>query len=175
MAKEESLVMVGARTVSLKDPDRYAIDVLDSVLSGHSGRLFRDLRQEKALAYTLGCSRRFGIDGGYISFYAATTPDGIGESVKALESQIEDVRQNLVTDEELKRAKSEIIIGRRINMQANAFFSSEAALAETYGMGYETIYGYADMIDKVTKEDLKRVASKYLDPQKRSKVIIKSR
>jgi predicted Zn-dependent peptidase len=42
-------------------------------------------------------------------------------------------------------------------------------------MGYETIYGYADMIDKVTKEDLKRVASKYLDPQKRSKVIIKSR
>jgi zinc protease len=55
MDKEESLLLVGYVTTTVKDPDRYALEVLGSVLSGSSGRLFEELRNKMGLAYTLGC------------------------------------------------------------------------------------------------------------------------
>jgi predicted Zn-dependent peptidase len=60
-------------------------------------------------------------------------------------------------------------------MQSNSFFTFESAVAELCGLGYGSLYRYKDDIAAVTKEDLRRVAGKYLDPDKRAEILILSK
>jgi predicted Zn-dependent peptidase len=48
-------------------------------------------------------------------------------------------------------------------------------VAELCGLGYGSLYRYKDDIAAVTKEDLRRVAGKYLDPDKRAEILILSK
>jgi len=175
MYREESLVLIGFLTVGVKDADRFPLDVLGSVLSGQSGRLFRDLRDTQALAYTLGCAQMLGPDTGYMVFYAATTGENIERTRKELLKEIKMVRDNPPGEEELRMAKAELVNRRNVTMQSNFFFAFEGALAEISGLGYESLYRYKEDIETVTREDLRRVALSYLDPDKRAEVLIASK
>jgi zinc protease len=175
MYREESLVMIGFLTVGMKDADRFPLEVLGSVLSGQSGRLFRDLRDIQALAYTLGCVHMAGPDTGCMVLYAATTRENIERTRKELLKEIKMVRDAPPGEDELRQAKSELINRRSIMMQSNSFFTFESAVAELCGLGYGSLYRYKDDIAAVTKEDLRRVAGKYLDPDKRAEILILSK
>ena len=85
---------------------------------------------------------------------------------------IGDIRKDGVTDEELFSAKRELIAGFEIKKQTNGFFADTTALDELYGLGYDDIFKYGQAIDKVTKEDVVRVADKYFDLNRYSEVII---
>lgn len=172
MDRGESLVMIGFETTSMKDNDKYALDVLTSVLSGYSGRLFMSIRDKLSLSYTLGCVQRLALDTGYLVFYAATTKENVAEVKRVLQNEISDIRQNEAGQDELALAKRELVTKYAIAAQTNAFYSSAAALDELYGLGYDEIYKYEKGIDKVTGEDLKRVAYKYLDTNACAEIII---
>lgn len=172
MDKEQSLLMIGFKTTTLSSPDRYALDLLESVLSGMSGRLFIALRDKKALAYTLGCVQKLGTDTGYMLFYVATTKEKIDESRKALLEELKLIKSTPVSDEELLAAKKGILLGYKTMMQANSFCSLQTALDELYGLGSDNMYKYEKNINSVTKDDLKRVADKYLDLNACAEVVI---
>ena len=174
MEKEQSLVVLGFMTTNVRDPDKYALDVLGSILSGYSGRLFDSLRNMSSLAYTLGCVQKLTKDTGFFALYAATTKDNIQAVEKGLIQQVSDIRKNGVTDEELLLAKRELVAGREIRMQTNNYFSQTAAMDELYGLGYDNTFKYASGIDKVTGQDVKRVADKYFDLNDYSEVVISS-
>lgn len=175
MEKTENLIMIGFKTIDIKDPDRYAFDLLSSVLSGYSGRLYGELRDRLSLAYSLGCSQRLGLDTGYLVLYVATTKDKIQASRTALIDQIKNIRQEPVSDDEFLSAKRELIGGYKIERQTNDFMALHSALDELYGLGHDNIFKYEERIDKVRKEDLKRIAEKYLDIESRVEVIITSK
>jgi len=175
MDKEESLVLVGYVTTTVSDPDRYTLDVLSSILSGASGRLFHELRNTMALAYTLGCVQKLGLSTGFFAVYVATTKDKIGITMKALAEEMRKIRQVPVTEEELACAKRELVSARRIAAQTNSFYSMNAALDELYGLGADNVYAYESGIGKVTSRDVKRVAEKYLNPKTSAEVIISSK
>ena len=172
MEKEQSLVLLGFMTTSIKDPDRYALDVLGSVLSGYSGRLFDSLRNKLSLAYTLGCVQKSMVDTGFFTFYVATAKSKIASARKGLLKEIDDIRKNGISDEELLLAKRELIAGHKIKMQTNSYFTQTSAVAEMYGLGYDDIFKYADMIGKVTGQDVKRAAEKYFDLDRYCAIII---
>lgn len=172
MPKDQSLVLMGFKTVGVKSRDRYALDLLTSVLSGYSGRLFSELRDKRSFAYTLGCVQRSALDTGLMVFYVATTKEKVPEVKKALFEQIDAVRQSLVSDDELTLAARELCTNRRLAKQANSFFSATLALDELYGLGYGNLYKYEDEIGEVTKEDLKTVAEKYLNLDAYAEVVI---
>ena len=172
MQKEQSLVALGFMTTDIKDPERYSLDVLGSVLSGYSGRLFDSLRNKLSMAYTLGCVQRMMADTGFFVLYAATTKEKIQPVEKALLEQVAAIRKNGISDEELLLAKRELVCEREIKMQANGYFSQTAAVDELYGLGFDNVFKYAALIGKVTKEDVKRVVDKYLDPKSYSEVIV---
>ena len=172
MKKEQSLVVLGFVTTDLKNPDKYSLDILGSVLSGYSGRLFENLRNKSSLAYTLGSAQRTMVDTGFFALYAATTKDKIMPVKQGLIKEIDDIRKGGITDEELSSAKRELIAGFEIKKQANGFFAQTTALDELYGLGYEDIFKYGSAINKVTKDDLRRVAAKYFDLNRYSEIII---
>ena len=172
MDKEESLILAGFETIGIKDPDRYPLEVLVSVLSGSSGRLFNELRGKIPFAYTLGCGNKLMLDTGFFVFYVATIKDKIPAARKALFDQIEIIRKSLIDDEELSLAKRELKTKYEDGIQANSFVSSSMALDELYGLGYLNIFNFEKEIEKVTSQDVKRVAEKYFDPDTRAEVII---
>ena len=175
MDKEQSLVLFGFETTSIKDKDKYALDVMGSILSGYSGRLFAALRDKMPLAYSLGCVQKLSLDAGYLVFYVATTKDNIPTVKKGLVGEIKDIMQKMVKDEELVLAKKELCTKYEVGAQTNSFFSSNSAIDELYGLGYDNLYKYKEEIEKVTSQDVKRVAQKYLDLIAYAEVVISSK
>ena len=172
MRKEQSLVLLGFETTSVKDPDRYPLEVLSSVLSGYSGRLFTELRSRNPLAYSLGCVQKVSLGKGFFALYIATAKGDV-ESVKmSLLEEVERVRRGDVTGEEITLAKRELRAGRQVAMQTNDFFAFNSAIDELYGLGYDDLYRYEAAIEKVTKDDIERVARKYFDPDSYAAVVI---
>lgn len=172
MEKEQSLVVLGFVTTNIKDPDRYALDVLSSVLSGYSGRLFDSLRNKLFLAYSLGCIQKTMTDTGFFFLYAATTKENILPVENGLTKEIGGILNNGITDEELILAKRELTTGFEIKKQTNGFFARTTAIDELCGLGYEDIFKYGESIDKVTKGDVRRVAGKYFNLNGYAEVVI---
>jgi zinc protease len=161
MPREESLVLLGYRTITLRDPDRYPFALLASILSGSSGRLFSDLRDTRALAYSLGVFQGLGIEPGYFLFYVATTREKVESAKKELAATLDALLAKGVSVEEVESAKKELITAHRSNLQRNGFVSFQMALDELYGLGYENTYHYDESIERVTKDDVNRIIKKY--------------
>jgi zinc protease len=172
MGREETLVLFGYRSAPASDPDRYALDVLASVLSGHSGRLFARIRSARSLAYALGCAARPLPDAGYFAAYVATAKAEMKSAEDSLSTEIELARAKDIPGAEVESAKRELLSGHRISMQSNSFVATTSALDELYGIGYDDIYRYESSVNAVTAADLKRVSTKYLDPEFRACVIL---
>ncbi|MFA6321493.1 MAG: pitrilysin family protein [Candidatus Omnitrophota bacterium] len=174
MDKEQSFAALGFATVSIKSPDRYALEVLGSVLSGYSGRLFDSLRNKLPLSYALGCVQKQTPYSGLFALYAATTKENIRLAEEGLVLQMMNLRSEGITEEELVSAKRELSTDHAMDMQTNEYFSQTTAIDELYGLGYDNILRYDKEISKVTVEDVKRVVNKYFDPGAYSEVIISS-
>jgi len=172
MDKEESLLMLGFKTVTINDPDRYPLNLLSGLLSGTSGRLFIALREKTGLAYTMDSVQKLGPDAGFIIFYAATTADKLGEVKKLLSDEISEIKEGHITDDELDAAKKELISSQDVLMETNAANSFQAALDELYGLGYDNLYKFESETNKVTKYDIIRVANKYLNMKSCAEVVI---
>ena len=172
MDRLQSLLVIGFQTTTLDDPDRYVLEVMGSILSGSSGRLFERIRDKDSLAYALGCVQKIGLGAGYMALYIATTKDNIPQAKKQLLAEIDRIRKEDVEGDELDFAKRELLTSRRLEMQSNGFFALTSALDELYGLGYDSIYKYAGRIEQVTKEDIRRCADKYLDTKACSEIII---
>ncbi|MCX5678239.1 MAG: pitrilysin family protein [Candidatus Omnitrophica bacterium] len=172
MDKEQSLIALGFKAVSRKSPDRYPLEVLGAVMSGYSGRLFENLRNKLSLAYTLGCWQDYWTDEGIFAFYVATTKDKLPAVKKALIEELRKVKSSGITDDELRRAKRELSSRHQMAMQSNGFFTFNFAVEELRGLGYDNLYKYETEVDKVTKEDVRRVLDKYLDLGKSVEVVI---
>ena len=172
MDKEETLLMAGFMTTTIGSPDRYALEVLNTLLSGMSGRLFASIRDKSGLSYALGCVQKLGVNTGYMLFYVATTKDKLQPARNKLFDEIKLIRENIVTDNELDSAKREILSSYRSSMQANAAYSFQSALDELYGLGFNNTYKYEEGIKKVAKEDVKRVADKYLNLNACAEIVI---
>lgn len=175
MDREESLVMMGFMSVGTCDPDKYPIEVLTGMLSGQSGRMFRNLRGTESLAYTLGCFQKTALNTGFVAFYAATVKSEIAKIETGIRGEIRALKEKLAGEEELNDTKRELVSARRLSMQTNSFYSFTSAIDELYGLGHDNLYKYEAGIENVTKEDIKRVADKYLDMNAYAEIVISSK
>ncbi|MBW1953931.1 MAG: insulinase family protein, partial [Deltaproteobacteria bacterium] len=150
----------------LKSEDRYALDVLDRVLSSQGGRLFIELRDKQSLAYTVSSLFRPGLDTGAFAFYIAFAPSKYEQVKAGLRRLILDLRQEPISPEELNRAKENILGTFEIGLQRNGQLAMDIALNELYDLGYDYRYRYVDGIGAVTAQAVLDVARRYLDLNK---------
>lgn len=119
--------------MEMNSEDKHAFDVLNQILSGMDGRLFRILRNEQSLAYA---THGVKIDGytipGFYGIYIGTSPE---KKVQAI-SEIEDILKNLLKDgvnkEELKHAKGHLTGSFALQLQSYNAQSEELAFSEIY-------------------------------------------
>jgi zinc protease len=170
--KQQAHIVLGYQGVSLSHSDRYALKILDAVLSRQGGRLFYEVREQRALAYSVSAFSMEGVAPGVFGIYLGTDPSKVEEAVAATHKELDRVREDLVEDHELEQAKKYLIGSYEISLQSNGAQSEEMAFNELYGLGYDNGRRYLAALNRVTVEDLRRVARTYLDPKAETLVVV---
>lgn len=172
LLKEQAVIMLGFRGTRVTANDRDALDVLTTVLSGMSGRLFQAVREQQGLSYTLGAFNVPGWDPGYLVVYAATRPQEREEVLTTLQGQLQTVVEHGVTEEELDQAKRHLIGSHRLELQHLGGLARRAVLDELYGLGYNAWTQYEARINAVTIPVVQEVAKRYLRLSQRAEVVV---
>src|ERR1035437_3499555 len=162
--KKQAVLVIGFRGITIRDADRYPLELLQEACSDLGSRLFMRIREKLGLAYYVGAQNVLGLAPGYFAFYAGTTPEKAGLVETELLSEAELLRADGLTAEELKRAKAKIIGQRKIARQDLGSFAMTTALDELYGLGFSHTDTEDALYEAVTLEQVKAVARKYLTP-----------
>ena len=162
--KSSCAVFVGYNGMTITDEDVPVVDVIDAIISGigyPSGWLHDGLRGgEKSLVYYVHAYSAFGVDGGYFGVIAQTTIENYDTVVKTILEKIDRIKSKKVDSQTLDRAKNICITMNELGIETIDAQCSNAALNEIIGLGsnYDSIY--SSRIEKVTAEDVLRVAGK---------------
>jgi len=172
MPKEEALYLIGFYGVDVKNEERYMLDVIFRIMGGHGGRLFEAIRESFGFSYTQGGGSVAGIDPGYCFFYVVSDENNIEKAKDILLDEINRLRSEPVSDEELEGAKNSLKGSFMIAMQTNNSKAFIIATDELYSLGYDSYLLYNSRIDGCTKKDILRVAEEYLDPERSFSVTV---
>jgi zinc protease len=162
--KKQAVMLVGFPGLTIKDPDRYPLELLQEGCSDLGSRLFLRVREKLGLAYYVGAQNFLGLAPGYFAFYVGTAPEKLGEVERELMQEAQLLRTEGLTAEELARCKAKVIGQRKIARQDLGGLAVTMALDELYGLGYGHIDTEDAHYEAVTLEQIKTVAGKYLQP-----------
>ena len=170
--RKQSHVVVALPGVAITDPDRHALSVMDTVLSRQGGRLFFELRDKLALAYSVSSFSTEGYAPGILGGYIATDPANEGRALEGLLTEFEKIRSADITPEELERAQRYLIGNYEIALQTNSAIAENMAFQELYGLGYLDGRKYASHINAVDAAKVRDVANRFLDLGIRAEAVV---
>jgi predicted Zn-dependent peptidase len=156
---EQAHLVLGTGCPSMTSSDRYPVHVLNVILGGGmSSRLFQTIREEHGLAYAVYSGVNAYTDAGYLSVYAATSPDQVTDVVRLSIEEFKKVRSEPVTDAELQRAKDQLKVSIMLSLESTSARMSNLARQEIFFGRQFTLDEILDRINKVTTSDVQRVA-----------------
>ncbi|MBA3003409.1 MAG: insulinase family protein, partial [Desulfurivibrio sp.] len=162
--KQQVHIIIGFVGTTLSSEDRFGLEVLDTALSGQSGRLFTELRDKQSLAYSLSSFSLLGLDTGSFGIYLGTSPDKKDEAIKAVWQQLYRVIEEPISEEELTKAKNVLISNYELGLQTRGNQAMEMALNETYGLGQDFGNRYVHALEQVDTQTVRAMARKYIRP-----------
>jgi len=161
---------VGYHVPNIREPDSDVLEVIATLLSdGKSSRLYHDLVLEAKVALDVNTGHPFlSHDPGLFMVSVEPLPGKeVGEIEKALDKQLERLQTEPVMERELEKAKNQLeasfIFGRDSLFRQGLLLASYEITSD-----WRRIEDYLPSIRKVTAEDIKRVASRYLIPDNRT-------
>ncbi len=160
--KAQTHIGIGFLGPRITDKDLYAMRVLTRVLSAHGGRLFVELRDKQSLAYAVSAFTRPGVEPGVFGVYIGCAPEKKDRAIGSILKELERIRTEKVTEEELRMAKNALIGNYEMGLQEVSSQASDMATNELLGLGYDLYRRYAEEIEKVTAEDVLEAARKYI-------------
>ena len=113
------------------------------------------------LAYFVGASQFYGLAPGAFLFYLGTDPKKAGPVTIELRDEIAKLAKDGLTDEELVRAKKKLLGAEAIRNQSNAALAATCAVDELLGDGFDAFTRRKQVLEKISLDDTRRVASKY--------------
>ena len=160
----QSNIQMVALGITRKNPDYFALSVFNEAFGGgFSSRLFNDIRTTKGLAYGVGGGVGSAWDHpGMLRLMVSTKSKTTIESIQALDEEIADLAKRPIDDEEIKRAKDSILNSFVFRFDSPEKVLQEKMAYESYGYPLDFLENYQKEIEKVTKDDVARVAAKYL-------------
>jgi predicted Zn-dependent peptidase len=160
---EQAHICLGTRAFSYLHPDRYAFDLLGTVLGeGMSSRLFLNIRERLGLAYDVHSFSQKHRDTGYLGVYIGVDPKKAVDAVNAVMAELRGLADAEVAGEELARAK-EFTKGRlRLELETTNGVAFWLTYQESLLGEIKTIEEELLLVDEVTAADVRRVAEEVL-------------
>jgi predicted Zn-dependent peptidase len=160
---EQAHICLGVRAYSYLHPDRYVIDLLNTVLGeGMSSRLFLNIRERLGIAYDVHSFMQKHRDTGYVAVYLGVDPKKAVDAVKAVMGELGRLCDEEVERDELERAK-EFTKGRlRLELETTNGVAFWLTYQELLLGQIRTIDEELALVDAVTVADMQRVACEVL-------------
>jgi predicted Zn-dependent peptidase len=160
---QQTQVLVGGIAPPLDHPDHAAVKVLSTILGGGmAGRLFVELRDRSALAYTAASYYEPVREPGVLVLYLGTAPGTSTPAEQALLREVEKIRDVPVSADELTRAKGYLLGRYAMDRRTNDRQAWHLAFYEVEGVGRDYPERYRRQVEAVTPADVQRVARLYL-------------
>jgi predicted Zn-dependent peptidase len=161
-------VRVRYHTVAEGHPDDFALDILGSVLSGRTGRLYKSLVLQQAVANSASASQDGRKYEGLFELNGVAKPGKTPEEVEqSLYKEIERLQKELVDDKELQKVKNQYAANDFRGLQSNFGLMVQLLLRDN-NRGWATINTDPARYQAVTAEDIRRVATTYFKPENRT-------
>lgn len=172
LQKAQTHLVLGFPGARMNDPWRRGLEVMQTLLSGQSGRLFLELRDKRSMAYSVSAMLMEGIDPGSFSVYMGTSPEKVEAALAGIRAELAKLREDLVSDAELSRAKEHLIGTQSIGLQRNGARAGVMALDACYGLGADAFLKYPEEIAAVTAEDIRSAAQRVIDFQREALAVV---
>ena len=164
----QSVALFGLPALPRSDPDFYAAYVMNHILGGgsFSSWLYETVREQRGLAYSVYSYLSPRRDAPFWMGSVATANAGMAESVELIRAQVRKMYEQGVTDEELENAKLFINGSFPLRFTSSGRIAAILAHIQYDDLGIDYLERRAGLMNAVTKEDIARVAKRFLEPEK---------
>jgi len=172
MDKSQVEIALGHNGISRKNPDFYAVDVMNRILGGSAGlgRLFNYVRDVEGLAYGVWSSFSAGLGEGPFIARAGVNPQNVQRAIQSILNQIQQLKEDGITEQELEDAQNMLAGTFALSVETNGGIANVLLNSELFGLGLDYPKKHAQIYRAVTKEQVEKAALKYLHPDKCSLV-----
>jgi predicted Zn-dependent peptidase len=156
---EQYHICFGAPGLRRDDERRYPLAVLDAIFGGStSSRLFREVRELRGLAYSVGSYNEQFTDQGLVATYVGTREDNVEEACAIIGAEMARLRTEPVSAEELTRAK-ESVKGRLVlSSESTAARMTRISRSVLFGLPIESLDEMLAKVDAIEVDDLTELA-----------------
>jgi len=163
------MIVAAYRTPSMKSREARVLDMISSILSdGKSSRMYKEIVDDKKIALEAGAFNLSEEDYGVYVIYGIPAPGHTAEEIiKEADEEIVKIQNELISEKEFQKLKNQIE-SRYVNSN-----SSVEGIAENLA-SYYLLYGDVNLINNeidiyrsITREEIRDVAKKYLNPNQR--------
>ena len=167
-------IILGHLGITRVNPDYYAVTVMNYILGGggFASRLMDNIRDNRGLAYDVHSYFSANRYSGSFQAGLQTKNESANTAIAEVIREMERMRIDQVSDGELEDAKSYLTGSFPLRIDSNSKIAGFNLAVEYYSLGLDYIDRYPAIINAITKEDILRVARKYLDPANYVLVIV---
>ena len=160
---EQAHICLGTRAISYLDPDRFTLDLVNTVLGeGMSSRLFLEIRERRGLAYDVHSYTSKHHDAGYFAVYMGVDPKKAEEAVNAAVAELHRIAEIAIGEHELNKAK-EFTKGRlRLGLEGTNALASWLCQQQLLTGRIKSVEEVIGLVDAITPADVQRVATRVL-------------
>jgi predicted Zn-dependent peptidase len=150
-----------------KDPDRYALMIFNSLLGrGMSSRLFKEVRERRGLAYSVGSAVSRYFDTGLLVINAGVAPQNLQEAARLIVGELRKLVDEPVGEEEMTKARDYTVGSFRLSLETPMALGQRAGeLLLTMGE-IEPIESVVEKLRAITADDILRVARRIVQAGK---------
>ncbi len=165
---EQAHIVIGGPGLDRSDERRWAFEILNHVMgSGMSSRLFREVREERGLAYAVYGFKLAYADNGAWGVYVGTTPSQTDTALNIIREELAKVVAYGITAEELERAKGSMRGGLALSMEDANSRMVRLGRDELSGMPHLSVGERLDKLESIDLDDIKAVAADLYGAEKR--------
>jgi zinc protease len=170
----QSTIVIGHPGISRTNPDFYAVTVMNHVLGagGFSSRLMDSIRDKQGLAYGIMSHYDARAMPGSFWINLQTRTETTNQAISGVLAEMKAIREAPVSDQELADAKAFLMGSFPLRLDSTSKLAQVLAQVEFFGLGFDYFSQYPKWIERVTKEDVQRVAKQYLDPQHYALIVV---
>jgi predicted Zn-dependent peptidase len=164
---EQYHICFGGPGISRADERRFALSVLDAVFGGSvSSRLFREVREKRGLAYSVGSYTEQFVDTGAVAMYVGTRADKVAEACEVIGREVAKLHAEGITDDELARAKEHVKGRMVLSLEATAARMSRIARSILFDVPLLSLDELLERVDAVDADEIAALAAEFYDPSK---------
>ncbi|HKJ66775.1 MAG TPA: pitrilysin family protein [bacterium] len=156
---QQAHLISGVRTFSYSDPRRYALLVLNTILSGGmSSRLFQNIREKYGFVYSIYSFVDFFTDNGVFGVYIGTEKSQVDFMQEQITEELRQMSDALVSDGEVQKVKSQVKGSLVLSLENMFSRMNRLAKQDIYYKEFQTIDQYIAQVEEVTADDIRNLA-----------------